>query len=166
MNRIVDDEWCPDAARVAAVEQALEGAASQAFRSIELVGHGPYHTPLLEDVAARAQTQLAGLDFRKPRLPLVDGRGVRHSPWSTDVAALRDYTLMHQMTHPFDFSCALRFVLRECAPDELVLTGPGNTLGGVCGQVLVREGWRGMHSKCDFEVRQATAGAVVRSLGR
>lgn len=133
---------------------------------LRLVQHGPYHTPLVAVVAERARERLADLRWRRPRFTLVDGRGQRFTPWSTDVDALRDYTLGQQVTEPFDLSICLRVVLREHAPDELALLGPGNTLGAVCGQVLAREGWRGVHSKQDFERVQASADAPVRSLRR
>ena len=54
----------------------------------------------------------------------------------------------------------------EHAPDQLVLPGPGNTLGGVCGQVLVAEGWRGLGSRSDFETLQAGGDPPLRSLRR
>ncbi len=130
-----------------------------------LIQHGPYHTPLCAPVAARARETLTGLGWKRPRTALVDGRGVRFTPWSADVGALRDYTLGEQVVAPFDFTLAVRVLLGEYAPDEVVLPGPGNSLGGVCGQVLIRQGWRGVRSKADFESRQAAERPVVRSLG-
>jgi malonyl CoA-acyl carrier protein transacylase len=132
----------------------------------KLVQHGPYHTPLAEPVSTRAREELRELGWRRPMVTLVDGRGVRWTPWSTDIGALCEYTLGAQVVAPFDFTLAVRVVLREHAPDELVLPGPGNTLGGPCGQVLVREGWRGVRSKAEFEELQGGERAVVRSMRR
>lgn len=132
----------------------------------KLVQHGPYHTPLCATVAARARESLSGLGWRAPRVALVDGRGVRTSPWSCAVTALCDYTLGLQVVEPYDFTRSLRVLLREHAPDELVLPGPGNSLGGVCGQILVAERWRGVTTRADFEALQAGPDAVVRSLRR
>lgn len=131
-----------------------------------LVQHGPYHTPLCEGVAARARESLSRLAWRAPHIALVDGRGVRTSPWSCDAGALRDYTLGEQVVAPYDFTRSLRVLLREHAPDELVLPGPGNSLGGVCGQVLVAEGWQGVASRADFEALQAGPDPCVRSMRR
>lgn len=139
------------------------GANRYPFR---LVQHGPYHTPLLAEVAERARARLGSLCWSRPRITLVDGRGVRHTPWSADVGALRDYTLGPQVHSPYDFTLSVRVVLREQAPDQLVLPGPGNTLGGVCGQVLAREGWRGVRCKQDFEALQAGDDPPVRSMRR
>ena len=129
---------------------------------LRLALHGPYHTPLVRHVADRAAPNgSAAWTGSAPRLALVDGRGARWSPWSTDPAALRDYTLDEQVTTPFDFAGSMRVALREWAPDLLVLPGPGNSLGGICGQVLVREGYRGIHSRADFERVQRSSPVIV-----
>jgi [acyl-carrier-protein] S-malonyltransferase len=139
------------------------GATSYPFR---LAQHGPYHTPLASSVAARARTQLARLDFRRPAVALVDGRGVRHTPAAADVEALRAYTLGAQVDTPYDFGAGVRVATLEYAPERLVLPGPGNTLGGVCAQVLIACGWRGLGSKADFERLQAGAEPVLESMRR
>ena len=154
----------------AGVQRALKelppvklGATSYPF---QLAFHGPYHTPLASGVAARARDTLGGLEFFPPAVTLVDGRGARATPWSADIAALRDYTLGRQVDTPYDFTASVRTVLREQAPERLVLLGPGNTLGGVVGQILVELGWRGIASKSDFERAQAGERAPVESRDR
>ncbi|MHC4956822.1 MAG: ACP S-malonyltransferase [Planctomycetota bacterium] len=116
-----------------------------------LAGHGPYHTSLLRGVAEKAATQLARLQFKAPDVTLVDGRGARFTPWSTDPAELAAYTLGQQITTPFLFAKSVQVALREYAPDQLALPGPGNSLGGSCGQILVRERWNGVASRTEFE---------------
>ena len=128
--------------------------------------HGPYHTPLAEGVSRAARSRLADLGFRVPRIPLIDGRGRQHTPWSALPEELADYTFGAQIVTPYDFSASVRVALREYAPECLVLTGPGNALGGVCGQVLVSEGWRGIHSKSDFDKIQSGPDAMLQSLDR
>jgi [acyl-carrier-protein] S-malonyltransferase len=139
------------------------GSTQYPFR---LMQHGPYHTPLVQSVAERAREQLSRLEFRAPRIPLIDGRGERFTPWSTDVGALVDYTLGDQVVTPYDFTRSARVALREHAPDHLVCPGPGNTLGGVCGQILIAEGWRGMHSREDFDRVQASESPMLISMRR
>jgi malonyl CoA-acyl carrier protein transacylase len=139
------------------------GTTSYPFR---LAQHGPYHTPLASSVAARAQEQLARLDFRAPSIALVDGRGRLLTPHSTDVAALRAYTLGAQVDTPYDFTSSVRVATLEFAPERLVLPGPGNTLGGVCAQVLIALGWRGLASRADFERVQGSDAPVLESLRR
>jgi malonyl CoA-acyl carrier protein transacylase len=133
---------------------------------LRLSQHGPYHTPLVAGVAGEARERLAALELRPPDVTLIDGRGVRHTPWSASVAALFDYTLGEQITTPFDFTLSVRVTLREYAPELLVLPGPGNTLGGVCGQILVREGWRGIHDRAGFDRVQQGERPVLWSMRR
>jgi [acyl-carrier-protein] S-malonyltransferase len=132
---------------------------------LRLALHGPYHTPLVSHVARAARDRLADLRWRAPEIALVDGRGVRWSPWSTDPVALRDYTLGEQVTTPFGFAASLRVALREWAPDILMLPGPGNSLGGICGRGIVAEGYRGIHDRADFEAAQEQE-LVILSLRR
>lgn len=143
--------------------QVRRGALTYPFR---LLQHGPYHTPWVSQVADRAQATLARLEFRAPTTTLIDGRGVRFTPAATDVRALVDYTLRAQVVEPFSFYRTVRVALREHAPARLVLPGPGNTLGGVCGQILAREGWRGIHDKSEFERVQNSDAPVVVSMRR
>lgn len=131
-----------------------------------LAQHGPYHTPLLGPVAEKAAERLAGLAFRAPQATLIDGRGARWSPWSTDPAALAAYTLGAQVTTTYDFTASVRVALREHAPEVLVLPGPGNSLGGVAGQVIAAEGWRGIRSRSDFERAQEGERPPVLSMRR
>mgnify|MGYP002624429466 CR=1 FL=1 len=128
--------------------------------------HGPYHTPLLQPVADRALAQLARLSWRAPQVALVDGRGAVFTPWSADPAEIRDYTLGAQIATPYGFTQGVRVALREFAPDLLVLPGPGNTLGGICAQVLIAEGWRGVRSREDFEKAQESDAPGVWSMRR
>lgn len=133
---------------------------------LRLAQHGPYHTPLVRHVAEAAVAALEDLAWRAPRLTLVDGRGARWTPWSTDPEALRDYTLGEQLTTPFDFATSVTVLLREHAPDLLVLPGPGNSLGGICGQLVVAEGYRGIRRRTDFDAVQASDAPVVLSMRR
>jgi [acyl-carrier-protein] S-malonyltransferase len=133
---------------------------------LRLALHGPYHTPLLGHVAVAAAETLADLRWSRPRIPLVDGRGVAWSPWSSDPSALRDYTLTLQPVVPYDFATSLRVALREWAPEVLVLPGPGNSLGGICGQILVGEGYGGIRDRAAFAAAQRGPEPVLLSMGR
>jgi malonyl CoA-acyl carrier protein transacylase len=139
------------------------GRTTYPFR---LAQHGPYHTPLAAPASQRALRELAGLAFGRPHTTLVDGRGTRFTPWSADVAALADYTLRTQVVEPFDFSATVRGLLKEYAPERVVLPGPGNTLGGVCGQILVGLGWHGVADRSDFERVQEGPEPLLHSLRR
>ena len=133
---------------------------------LRLAFHGPYHTPLLALVAEAAAARFSGLGWRAPSLTLIDGRGSRFTPWATDPADLARYTLGEQLITPYRFAAGARVALREYAPQVLVLTGPGNTLGGVAGQLVVAEGYHGLRTRADFESAQAGASPLVLSMHR
>lgn len=114
---------------------------------LRLFKHGPYHTQLQGPVSEEAFERLASLDFRAPKVPLIDGAGRQYLPHSADPDELRVYTLGEQVVCPYDFTTSVRVALREYAPERLVLTGPGNTLGGACGQIVVAEGYRDLHTR-------------------
>jgi [acyl-carrier-protein] S-malonyltransferase len=127
---------------------------------LRLPALAPAHTPLLSRVAGSARQGMADLAWHAPMLTLVDGRGARWTPWSTDPSALRDYTF-DQLTEPYDFASAVRVALREHAPDRLVLLGPGSSLASSCAQVVVGEGYRGIASRAAFEAAQRRAPIVL-----
>lgn len=133
---------------------------------LRLALHGPYHTPLLAAVGAAARDRLAHLDWQPPATPLVDGTGRRWTAFTSDPAGLAAYTLGAQITTPYRFATSIRVALREYAPDLLVLTGPGNSLGGVCGQLVVREGYRGLRTRADLEAAQSGSEPVLLSMRR
>lgn len=128
---------------------------------IRLAHHGPYHTPLLAGVASAARAEFSTLGWRAPSVTLIDGRGVRFTPWATSPVDLAWYTLGEQITTPYRFTDSARVALREYAPDVLVLAGPGNTLGGVTGRLLIAEGYRGLRTRPDFESAQASDPLVL-----
>lgn len=133
---------------------------------LRLALHGPYHTPLLATVGEQARDQLADLAWQRPTIPIVDGMGRRWTPFATDPAELAAYTLGPQIMTPYRFATSIRVALREYAPDLLVLTGPGNSLGGVCGQLVVREGYRGLRTRADLEAAQGSGNPVLLSMRR
>ena len=95
---------------------------------------------------------------------MIDGRGQIWQPWSTEVEGLYRYTLDHQVVETYDFTKAVTVALKEFAPDKLFLLGPGNSLGGAIGQVLVANSWQGIANKADFSARQKSNPFLI-SLG-
>ncbi len=120
-----------------------------------LVNHAAFHTPLLVETSLRGKELLPSEKFSTPEIPLIDGRGQIWQPYSTDLDALWDYTLGHQVTDVYDFTAAVTVMLKEFAPEALVLLGPGASLGGSIAQILIQNQWRGMASKVDFSATQA-----------
>jgi [acyl-carrier-protein] S-malonyltransferase len=128
---------------------------------LRLANHAAFHTALQEPVAEAGRARLSENLFSQPKLPLIDGRGHVWWPGATDQAALRAYTLGHQVTEPYDFTRAITHAAREFAPDLFIITGPGTTLGGAVAQSLILGNWRGMDSKADFQSRQVSSPFLV-----
>ncbi len=120
----------------------------------QLVNHAAFHTPMLRETSARAFELLSVDLFSRPSIPMIDGCGHIWQPYSTDVEALYRYTLDTQVVDTYDFTKAVTVGLKEFAPDKVVLLGPGNSLGGSIGQILIENKWLGITSKADFSLRQ------------
>lgn len=132
---------------------------------LHLAGNGPFHTALMRPSAAAAREGLPLSWFGQPRVPLVDGRGAIWRRFASEPASMWDYTFGAQILETYDFTRALTVAIREFAPDRIVLTGPGETLGGAIGQVLVALRWQGIDSKAAFQARQA-ADPILLAMGR
>ena len=79
----------------------------------------------------RRPSPFAGLGWAAPNVTLIDGRGTRFTPYSTDPAELARHTIMEQPTSTYDFARSFRVALREYAPEVILLPGPGASLGEV-----------------------------------
>ncbi len=119
----------------------------------QLLNHGAFHTPLLIDISRRAFNELQ-LNWGLPKVPLIDGRGQIWSPYSSNLDELKNYTLGHQVLETYDFTKSVEVALKEFNPDNLILLGPGDSLGGSIGQCLVKENWLRIQTKKDFKARQ------------
>ncbi len=131
---------------------------------MRLPNHAGFHTSLQEPVAKQGQAALPVSLFAQPRITMIDGRGGLWHPFATELEALRDYTLGHQVVEPYDFTHAITVAARELMPDIFIVLGPGNTLGGAVAGSLVRCNWRGWSSKADFQAAQKT-GPRLLSMG-
>ena len=131
---------------------------------MRLGNHAAFHTALQAPVAEAGRQRLPEALFRRPALPLIDGRGQVWWPGADTADALRAYTLGHQVTETYDLTAALRTAAREFAPDLFIVTGPGTTLGGAVAQSLILANWRGLTSKTHFQQTQ-TADPILISMG-
>lgn len=144
-----------NAAGIAALQAALPPV--QGRYPMLLQGHAAFHTPLQLPVAAEGRAAITADEFGAPDVPLVDGNGRIWRPRETRARDLWDYTFGAQVTEPYDFALAIRTSVREFAPDAIIVLGPGTTLGGAIAQSLIAIGWRGLHSKSDFQTLQRDA---------
>lgn len=133
------------------LEQDLPALARPPMR---LAGHGPFHTGLMQASSSAARGAFPAEWFGQPQVPLIDGQGKVWRRFETRPEALWNYTFGHQILEPYDFTAAMTVGLREFAPDRIVLLGPGETLGGAIGQVLVGLDWLDISSRNVFAARQ------------
>ncbi len=130
----------------------------------QLYNHAAFHSPLLSHVPAMAKQHLSPELFSRPELPLIDGQGQVWQPWATDLDKLYDYTFGYQIEKPYDFSSAVNVAIKEFAPDCLILTGPGTTLGASVAQALIYQNWLGLNNKDNFKLQQES-NPVLLSMG-
>lgn len=133
--------------------------------SMRLAGHGPFHTPLMQSSSDAARAQFPVEWFGRPEVPLIDGRGKVWRQFDSTSQDLWDYTFGHQILETYDFTAALTVGIREFAPDKIVLLGPGETLGGAIGQVLVALKWLDISSRSVFSERQGEDAFLI-GMGR
>lgn len=155
-----------DAAGLDHARKVLPGIARGGQRyPAQLPLHSAFHTPLMAPTGERARAELADLPIRAPSITLIGGDGVVHRPWA-DPAALWSYTLGRQIVEPFDFSRAIATALGELGPDVVILPGPGDSLGGPIGQILVAQRWRGLRSRADFQALQTGERPILLAMHR
>ncbi len=131
----------------------------------QLINHAAFHTPLLRQTSEKAMQLLGQELFHRPQMPLIDGRGHIWNEFTSDQKSIYNYTLNHQVLETYDFSKAVTVALKEFCPDRLILLGPGNTLGGAIGQILIQNQWLNIKSKNDFSQIQKENPLLI-SMGR
>lgn len=135
-------------------ERALKEAEDQ-LEPIErfpmrLGNHAAFHTPLQAPVSMQGRAKLPQTLFQQPAIPLIDGRGHIWQPRSSKLNDLWDYTFGDQVTQPYNFTNAITNGLKEFAPDNVIILGPGSTLASAVAQTLIKSNWKAHHSKAHF----------------
>ena len=123
---------------------------------LQLPFHSAFHTPIMENISRLSFSKIPYSFFQKPNIPLIDGRGNIWSPYSTDIKELYNYTLGYQVKKTYNFTSSINVAIKEFCPDKIVLLGPGNTLGGSIGQIIIQSKWLDVTSKTDFIDLQKT----------
>ena len=136
---------------LAELEKALKPEGRFPMR---LQNHAAFHTPLMDPISDWALGQMNDGLFQKPEHALIDGRGHIWTPYSTDAHDIWAYTLGHQVHRYYDFTKAVQVAAKEFAPDNIIILGPGSTLGGAVAQSLIGIAAQGWQSKEDFAKRQ------------
>ncbi len=149
----------------AGIAAALKALPPQENYPFQLLNHAAFHTPLMRDTSTRAFATIPNSQFRAPKIPLIDGTGHIWQPYSSSLEDLYHYTLGTQVVEAYDLTRAVTVALKEFAPEHLILLGPGSTLGGSLGQILIQNDRLGLKSKAQFVELQKTA-PMVLAMGR
>ncbi len=150
-----------------AVASALDPVGSGPRRyPLRLAGPDAWHTPLRAEAIEVAADRIGSLGWSVPSVTLIDGRGFRFTPWSTDPAELARVTLHDQGQTTYDVAAGIGVALREYAPDVLLLAGPGGSIGAAAAQLVVMEGYRGLRTRADLEATQSGPAPLILSLRR
>ncbi len=112
--------------------------------------HGAFHTSLMREISAEGFNKIPNSFFSKPSVPIIDGRGCIWSPYSTDPEKLYKYTIGHQVTETYNFTRSINTALKEFCPDKIIALGPGNSLGGIIGQIIIENKWNSVEEKKSF----------------
>ena len=131
---------------------------------MKLFNHAAYHTPLMRPISQQAMQDLEAELFSAPHTSLIDGTGKIWSPLSCEVKALYQYTLDTQVTESYLFNQSLEVAIKEFAPDNIILLGPGSSLGGSIAQNLIASHWLELNEKQDF-IRRQKRDPFVLSMG-
>lgn len=191
---IVDEEWLISEQKCKLLTRVMVQATDPVYRSINLGGyqvlaaeeegikyllnnlpkegiyplklplHAAFHTPLLEQVSKKGFQLFSENFFNQPSVSLIDGQGKIWNPHSTSVQKIREYTLGKQVTETYDFTKSIEVGLKEFGPEKLVLLGPGNTLGGAIGQILIKNRWKQIKNKSDF-IKTQEKDPILISMG-
>jgi len=116
--------------------------------------HAAFHTPLLENVSGTARIILSKIMLQRAQTAMIDGRGQIWSPFSYTSEEIHTYTFHHQIVETYDFAKSIEVALKQFAPDRIILTGPGGSLGAPVAQCLIKNKWRGIESRADFSALQ------------
>lgn len=122
-----------------------------------LQGHAAFHSPLMQQASLAALSKFQPEHWQQPNLPLIDGAGRIWPAGHNNMNELQQYTFGTQVSSCYNFTLAVQLAVKEFAPDQIILLGPGQNLGGAVAQSLIEIGWRGLRSKQDFVDLQQSA---------
>lgn len=115
----------------AAVERALALLAEQGVRkTVKLAVSVPSHTPLMREAANRLSEAMAALDWREPRLPVVQNADAEVH---TGVQSIRD-ALVRQLYLPVQWTGCVQ-ALAASGTTRIAECGPGKVLTGLAKRI-------------------------------
>ena len=131
----------------AAVDRAIALLAERGVRkAVKLAVSVPSHTPLMREAANRLAEAMAGLDWREPRIPVVQNVDARVHE---GVAAIRQ-ALVEQLYLPVQWTACVQ-ALAARGVVRIAECGPGKVLSGLAKRIDKSLEARPMGEAGDFE---------------
>ena len=113
-----------------AVDRAIESLKGVAKRVIKLYVSAPFHCALMKPAQDRLATDLDGLTFNEPAMPVVTNVDARPTSAPDE---LRD-ALVRQVSAPVRWSESMQLLVQQ-GVDTFVEAGPGKVLTGLMRQI-------------------------------
>lgn len=114
----------------AACERAAELATEAGGRAIPLAVAGAFHTGIMEPADARLAEALAGIEIKKPEIPVVSNVDAAIHDDPDDIREI----LVRQVVSPVLWEDSIRFMLAN-GVDEFYEIGPGTVLRGLLKRI-------------------------------
>jgi [acyl-carrier-protein] S-malonyltransferase len=113
-------------ARVAALAEAAD-----AMKVIPLAVAGAFHTPLMEPAVGRLAAALAGVEVRKPLIPILSNVDALPHDDPEEIRSL----LVRQVVNPVLWEDSMRRVLADYGVEKCYEIGPGRVLAGLLKRI-------------------------------
>jgi [acyl-carrier-protein] S-malonyltransferase len=114
----------------AACERAAELAMEAGGRAIPLAVAGAFHTRIMEPADTRLAEALAGVEIKKPEIPVVSNVDAATHDNPDDIREI----LVRQVVSPVLWEDSIRFML-DAGVDEFYEIGPGTVLRGLLKRI-------------------------------
>lgn len=115
-----------------ACERLTVGAnAAGAMKVIPLAVAGAFHTPLMQPAVERLTAALAGVEIRRPRIPVVSNVDARPHDDPNEIREL----LERQVVQPVLWEDSLEWLLKDFGIEQAYEIGPGKVLKGLLKRI-------------------------------
>lgn len=127
---------CPGNIVVSGSREACErlrvGAeAAGAMKVIPLAVAGAFHTPLMQPAVERLTAALAGVEIKRPRIPVVSNVDARPHDDPNEIRSL----LQRQVVQPVLWEDSLNWLLNDFGIEQAYEIGPGKVLKGLLKRI-------------------------------
>lgn len=127
---------CPGNIVVSGSREACErlrvGAeAAGAMKVIPLAVAGAFHTPLMQPAVERLTAALAGVEIKRPRIPVVSNVDARPHDDPNEIRSL----LQKQVVQPVLWEDSLNWLLNDFGIEQAYEIGPGKVLKGLLKRI-------------------------------